>query len=66
MNEQAFQPEHYINRELSWLEFNARVLEEAQDTSTPLMERVKFLSIFSFFTIFFRLVCSILRRTITS
>ncbi len=47
MNEQAFQPEHYINRELSWLEFNARVLEEAQDTSTPLMERVKFLSIFS-------------------
>ncbi len=46
-NEQAFQPDHYINRELSWLEFNARVLEEAKDPSTPLMEKVKFLSIFS-------------------
>src|SRR3954470_24234472 len=40
-------PSLYINRELSWLEFNSRVLHEAKDPRNRLLERVKFLSIFN-------------------
>lgn len=40
-------PEHYFNRETSWVAFNQRVLNEGLDPRTPLLERVKFFSIFS-------------------
>jgi polyphosphate kinase len=40
-------PENYINRELSWIDFNCRVLAQAMDESIPLLERIKFLAIVS-------------------
>ncbi|HEY2081454.1 MAG TPA: polyphosphate kinase 1 [Verrucomicrobiae bacterium] len=43
----AAKPEHFLNRELSWLEFNQRVLDEARDAENPLLERLKFFCIVS-------------------
>ena len=43
----ALAPEHYINRELSWIAFNERVLAQALDPLTPLLDQAKFSAIFS-------------------
>jgi polyphosphate kinase len=47
MSEFSFTREHLINRDLSWLDFNGRVLEEASDKNIPPLDRLKFIAIFS-------------------
>src|SRR2546430_16764754 len=56
-HERFGEPKNFINRELSWLEFNRRVLEEAQDQRQPIIERVKFLNIVSSYLDVFLVIC---------
>src|ERR1700760_1192552 len=60
-------PALYINRDLGLIEFQRRVLEEAQDPDNPLLERVKFLSIlFSNLDEFFMVRVAVLKQKVTS
>lgn len=57
--------EHYLEREISWMYFNYRLLKEAQDTTVPLLERLKFLGIYSNnLDEFFRVRVALLNRII--
>ena len=67
MHDEGAPPPLYLNRELSWLAFNARVLHEAADTRVPLLERLKFLAIFgSNLDEFFMVRVAGLRRQVAS
>jgi len=61
------QEERYLNRDLSWLQFNSRVLQEAADESVPLIERLRFLGIFSNnLDEFFRVRYATIRRIVSA
>ncbi|WP_347839773.1 polyphosphate kinase 1 [uncultured Draconibacterium sp.] len=61
-----YSKEKFINREISWLSFNERVLQEAQDPNTPLFERIRFIGIFSNnLDEFFRVRVAAVRRMVS-